>query len=128
MSCLLILLKSFQKSGLSEWLGKGMSGLSSLPPSAILVIMWLFTTCSTEIMSNSTITAVTLPIVTQMVDSLLSYSFVCFCFAFFHTSGFHSLHVNVQKDTNKIECIMNYLVRYKKTAHLNVSISELIVT
>ncbi|KAF8768342.1 Solute carrier family 13 member 2 like protein [Argiope bruennichi] len=55
-----------QKSGLSKWLGAQMTQLSFLSPSVMQFLLCAFTAGLTEIISNSTVATILLPVVNQM--------------------------------------------------------------
>ncbi|XP_035226421.1 solute carrier family 13 member 5-like isoform X2 [Stegodyphus dumicola] len=55
-----------QESGLSKWLGDQMIQLSFLSPLTVLVILCVCTTVLTEVISNSTVTTILLPVVNEM--------------------------------------------------------------
>ncbi|XP_071033528.1 Na(+)/citrate cotransporter isoform X2 [Parasteatoda tepidariorum] len=53
-------------SGLSNWLGEQMIQFSFLPPLAVQSILCVLTAALTEVMSNSTVATIFLPIINQM--------------------------------------------------------------
>ncbi|GFQ73887.1 hypothetical protein TNCT_193461 [Trichonephila clavata] len=55
-----------QKSGLSKWLGAQMVKLSILSPFVVQIILCVCTATLTEIMSNSTVATILLPVVNEM--------------------------------------------------------------
>jgi len=56
------LAKASNESGLSEWIGLQMTGLSSLPAWAILTIILLMTSVLNEVVSNATTASILLPV------------------------------------------------------------------
>ncbi|XP_035228069.1 solute carrier family 13 member 5-like [Stegodyphus dumicola] len=59
-----------QKSGLAELLGNKLSSLSVMSPGVIAAVMCLMTAALTEILANSTVAIILLPILNQMALSI----------------------------------------------------------
>lgn len=59
-----------QASGLSEWMGKQMEPLRSVPPAAVTLILSLLIAMFTECTSNVATTTLFLPIFASMVSDL----------------------------------------------------------
>ena len=57
-------------SGLSHWLGGQLAGLNALPHFAILTIVCLITTWTTEVVSNTATANIFLPILAEMADTI----------------------------------------------------------
>ena len=55
-------------SGLSKFIGEQLGVLESLPRFATLFIICLFISCLTEIVSNTAMANIVLPVLAQMVD------------------------------------------------------------
>ncbi|KAG8183897.1 hypothetical protein JTE90_002465 [Oedothorax gibbosus] len=55
-----------QKSGLSNWIGRQMGSLSVLSPTVVQLILCILTAALTEIISNSAVATITMPVVNQM--------------------------------------------------------------
>lgn len=64
-------LPASQASGLSEWMGKQMEPLRSVPPAAVTLILSLLVAVFTECTSNVATTTLFLPIFASMVSDLL---------------------------------------------------------
>ncbi|XP_054707089.1 solute carrier family 13 member 2-like [Uloborus diversus] len=60
------LARGTQKSGLSKWLGNQLVQLSFLSPSVVVILLCASTAILTEIISNSTVATILLPVVAQM--------------------------------------------------------------
>jgi sodium-dependent dicarboxylate transporter 2/3/5 len=65
------LAKGFEVSGLSEWLGSGLSAAGALPPFLIVLIICLFMTFLTELTSNTASTQLMLPIMLAFTGTLV---------------------------------------------------------
>ena len=57
-------------SGLSNWMGSQLSALNALPHFAILIIVCLITTWTTEVVSNTATANIVLPILAQMAETI----------------------------------------------------------
>lgn len=57
-------------SGLSHWLGDQLAGLNALPHFAILTIVCLITTWTTEVVSNTATANIFLPILAEMAETI----------------------------------------------------------
>ena len=62
-------------SGLSEWLGEALSGLQSLPPFVIMLIVCIMTALITEVASNTATANILLPVLAEMVYSRLRVTY-----------------------------------------------------
>lgn len=60
------LAEAFQQSGLSIWVGKQLSGLTSLPPIVMVAVIAFLMTFLTELTSNTAITQLLLPVFAAM--------------------------------------------------------------
>ena len=59
----------FESSGLSRWMAEGLGGIGSLHPYLVVLLLCLFVTFLTELMSNSAVTILILPILASFVSS-----------------------------------------------------------
>jgi len=64
------LASGFKISGLSQWMGEQLKGLSSLPPLLIVVFICLFITLLTELTSNTATAEILLPILAALAVSI----------------------------------------------------------
>ena len=58
-------------SGLSEWLGEQLSGLSVLPPFVIMLIVCVMTAMITEVASNTATANILLPVLAETVFKII---------------------------------------------------------
>ena len=61
------LLNSFQRSGLSAWIGEQLTALGSLPDALLLFVLGLLVTLITQVTSNVASATLLLPIGASMV-------------------------------------------------------------
>jgi sodium-dependent dicarboxylate transporter 2/3/5 len=64
------LASGFKISGLSQWMGEQLKGLSSLPPLLIVVFICIFITLLTELTSNTATAEILLPILAALAVSI----------------------------------------------------------
>jgi sodium-dependent dicarboxylate transporter 2/3/5 len=64
------LASGFKASGLSQWMGEQLKGLSSLPPLLIVACICLFITFLTELTSNTATAEILLPILAALAVSI----------------------------------------------------------
>lgn len=62
-----------QESGLSDWIGQQLTGLSVLPPFVIMLIICIITATITEVASNTATANILLPI---LADTVHNYIFL----------------------------------------------------